>query len=194
MTRCAWVPEGDPLYLAYHDSEWGVPVHSDRLLFEYLCLEGAQAGLSWRTILHRREHYRRAFANFEPELVAGFTDRDVLRLLADPGIVRNRLKIRSAIGNARQVLAVQERTGSLSDYLWRFVDGRPRVNRWRAPEDVPATSAEANVMSRTLRQNGFSFVGPTICYSFMQATGMVMDHVVGCFRHDELAAYGKKAR
>ena len=190
MVRCAWVAGDDPLYVAYHDREWGVPVHDDVRLFEYLCLEGAQAGLSWRTILHRREHYRQAFAGFAPEKVAAFTEADALRLLQDPGIVRNRLKVHAALENARRVVEIQERAGSLASYLWAFVDGRPHVNRWATAADVPAVSEEAQAMSRALRKMGLRFVGPTICYSFMQATGMVMDHVVECFRHDELATYG----
>lgn len=186
--RCAWVPEDDPLYAAYHDREWGVPIHDDVRLFEYLCLEGAQAGLSWRTILHRREHYRRAFSGFQPEKVAAFTDEDTLRLLRDPGIVRNRQKVRAAVENARCVLDIQRRVGSFSDYLWGFVDGQPQVNHWSSLDGVPSESDAARSMSRALRQEGLHFVGPTICYAFMQATGMVMDHVVECFRHDELVS------
>ena len=190
MVRCAWVPIDDPLYVAYHDREWGVPVIDDVRLFEYLCLEGAQAGLSWRTILHRREHYRQAFAGFVPEKVAAFTEDDVLRLMRDPGVVRNRLKVRAALENARRVVEIQERSGSLSTYLWGFVDGQPQVNHWETAADVPSASQAAHAMSRALRRAGLRFVGPTICYSFMQATGMVMDHVVDCFRYGELAACG----
>ena len=195
MVRCAWVPPDDPLYIAYHDREWGVPVHDDVRLFEYLCLEGAQAGLSWRTILHRRDRYRQAFAGFLPEKVAAFTEQDIARLMLDPGIVRNRLKVHAAVENARRVLEIRERAGALSAYLWDFADGRVQVNHWRSIAEVPAESPAARSMSRALRQEGLRFVGPTICYSFMQATGMVMDHVVDCFRHDELAAVDEgKAR
>ena len=182
MTRCAWVPEGDPLYVAYHDEEWGVPSHNERHLFELLVLEGAQAGLSWSTILRKREGYRRAFAGFDAERVAGFDERDVERLLADPSIVRNRAKIESAIGNARATLEL----GGLDAHLWSFVGGQPIVNSWRALAEIPAETAESQTMSKDLKRRGFRFVGPTICYAFMQATGMVNDHVVSCFRYDEL--------
>jgi DNA-3-methyladenine glycosylase I len=182
VTRCAWVPEGDPLYVAYHDEEWGVPSHDERHLFELLVLEGAQAGLSWSTILRKREGYRRAFAEFDAERVAGFNERDIERLLADPSIVRNRAKIESAIGNARATLEL----GGLDAHLWSFVGGRPIVNSWRALAEIPAETAESLAMSKDLKRRGFRFVGPTICYAFMQATGMVNDHVVSCFRYDEL--------
>jgi DNA-3-methyladenine glycosylase I len=185
--RCAWA-ESDPLYVDYHDNEWGVPVHDDRLLFEFLVLEGAQAGLSWLTILRKREGYRRAFAGFEPAAVAAYGPADVERLLADPGIVRNRLKVESAVGNARAFLRVQEEFGSFSDYVWGFVDGEPVQNEWRTMADIPAKTAEAEVMSRDLKKRGFRFVGPTICYAHMQATGMVNDHTVDCFRWSELKA------
>lgn len=188
MIRCGWVPLDDPLYVSYHDREWGVPLHDDRRLFEYLCLEGAQAGLSWRTILHRREHYRRAFMEFVPERVAGFTEDDVARLLQDPGIVRNRLKVRAAVANGQAVLRIQAREGSLDGFLWSFVGGKPRLNSWRSLQEVPARSPEAESMSRALQREGLRFVGPTICYSFMQATGMVMDHETECFRHRELGS------
>jgi DNA-3-methyladenine glycosylase I len=177
------VPAGDPLYVAYHDEEWGVPVHDDRRLFELLVLEGAQAGLSWTTILRKREGYRRAFAGFEPEAVARFTARDVERLLADPGIVRNRLKVESAVANARAVLAVRDELGSLDAYLWSFVGGAPIVNAWRTLDELPSETSESMAMSRDLKRRGFRFVGPTVCYAFMQAAGLVDDHLVGCFRH-----------
>lgn len=184
--RCPWCGT-DPLYVAYHDEEWGVPVHEDRRLFEFLVLEGAQAGLSWLTILRKRPAYRHAFAGFDPERVARFGPRQVARLLADPGLVRNRAKIEAAIGNARRFLAVQEAFGSFEAYLWRFVDGRPIVNRWQRPAQVPARTRRSELLSRDLKARGFVFVGPTLCYALMQATGLVNDHLVGCFRHGELA-------
>ena len=184
-TRCPWATS-DPLYVPYHDEEWGVPLHDDRRLFEMLVLEGAQAGLSWLTILRRREGYRRAFDGFDPQVVARYGPRDVERLLADEGIIRNRLKIGSAINNARAFLAVQEEFGSFDRFVWRFVDGRPTRNAWTKLEEVPAQTAVSNTMSRDLRKRGFTFVGPTICYAHMQATGMVNDHLVGCFRHREV--------
>jgi DNA-3-methyladenine glycosylase I len=184
--RCAWVPEGDPLYLAYHDEEWGVPSHDDRYLFEMLVLEGAQAGLSWSTILRKREGYREAFAGFEPEAVARFGERDVERLLGDSGIVRNRLKVESAIANALATLAVRDELGSLDAFLWSFVGGEPRVNRWRSLGEIPAETDESRTMSKELKRRGFRFVGPTICYAFMQAAGLVNDHVVDCFRYREV--------
>jgi len=184
--RCAW-GLSDPLYVAYHDLEWGVPVHDDRLLFEFLVLEGAQAGLSWATILRKREGYREAFAGFEIERVARFDRRRVEKLLQFPGIVRNRLKIESAVGNARATLRVQEEFGSLDAYLWSFVGGRPIVNSWREMKQVPATSPESDALSKDLKKRGFRFVGSTIMYAHMQATGMVNDHVVDCFRHAECA-------
>jgi DNA-3-methyladenine glycosylase I len=186
--RCAWSSAAsDPLYLAYHDEEWGVPSRDDRYLFELLVLEGAQAGLSWSTILHKREGYRSAFAGFEIERVAGFGSRDVERLLGDAGIVRNRLKIAAAIGNAQQVLEVQAERGSLAEYLWEFVGGEPIVGRWKALAEIPAETPESRAMSKDLKRRGFRFVGPTICYAFMQATGLVNDHVTSCFRYRELA-------
>jgi DNA-3-methyladenine glycosylase I len=178
--RCAWA--ADPLFWEYHDREWGVPVHDDRRLFEMLVLEGAQAGLSWSTILRKRESYRKAFRDFDPARVARFGARDVERLLADPGIVRNRLKVESAIRNARATIAIVEEHGSLDGYLWWFVGGRPIQNRRRRQGDVPASTAESDAMSRALRQRGCSFVGTTICYALMQAVGMVNDHLVGCPR------------
>jgi DNA-3-methyladenine glycosylase I len=182
VKRCDWVPEGDPAYVAYHDEEWGVPSHDDPHLFEMLTLEGAQAGLSWSTILHKREGYRKAFANFDAEQVARFTKRDVERLLADPGIVRNRLKVESTVNNARRVLELE----SLSEYLWSFVDGKPIVGRWKTVGELPAETEESRAMSKDLKKKGFRFVGPTVCYAFMQATGFVDDHVVDCFRRSEL--------
>jgi len=182
MKRCWWAPEGDPAYLAYHDEEWGVPSHDERHLFEMLTLEGAQAGLSWSTILHKREGYRTAFANFDAEKVARFTQPDVERLLADPSIVRNRLKVESTVNNAKRVLELE----SLDDYLWGFVDGAPIVNRWRKLADIPAETAESLAMSKDMKKRGFRFVGPTVCYAFMQATGLVNDHVIDCFRFAEL--------
>ena len=185
--RCGWVPPVDPLYLAYHDEEWGVPSHDDRHLFELLVLEGAQAGLSWATILRKREGYRRAFAGFDPEQVSGFGQRDVERLLGDADIVRNRLKIESAIANAQATLAVQAEVGSLDAYLWGFVGGRPIANARRTLSEIPAETAESRAMSKDLKRRGFRFVGPTVCYAFMQAAGLVNDHVVGCFRYRALA-------
>ena len=173
-------------YLAYHDEEWGVPVHDERRLFEMLTLEGAQAGLSWATILNKREGYWRAFGGFDPEAVAGFDDHDVERLLADPGIVRNRLKVASTLANARAVLQVQADEGSLDAYLWSFVGGRAKVNRWRRLSDLPSSTAESTAMSKDLKRRGFRFVGPTVCYAFMQAAGLVNDHVMSCFRYREV--------
>jgi len=186
-TRCDWAGS-DPLYITYHDTEWGVPLHDDRLLFEFLVLEGAQAGLSWLTILRKRDNYRRAFADFVPEKVARFDQRKIVRLLADAGIVRNRQKIEAAIANARAYLKVQEEFGSFDAYSWRFVEGKPIRNRWRRMTEIPAKTEESEVMSRDLVQRGFRFVGPTICYAHMQATGMVNDHLLGCFRHAQVAA------
>ncbi|MCC6658768.1 MAG: DNA-3-methyladenine glycosylase I [Rhodocyclaceae bacterium] len=183
--RCGWCGS-DPLYVAYHDREWGVPVHDDRRLFEFLILEGAQAGLSWLTILRKRENYRRAVAGFDAEKVARFGPRQVARLLADAGIVRNRLKIGAAIHNAQRFLDVQAAFGSFDAYVWRFVDGRPIINRWKSLKQVPASTKASDALSRDLKQRGFKFVGSTICYAHMQATGMVNDHLVGCFRHGEI--------
>jgi DNA-3-methyladenine glycosylase I len=192
VKRCAWAPVDNASYLAYHDEEWGVPVHDDRRLFEMLTLEGAQAGLSWCTILNKREGYRRAFAGFDPSAVARFGGRKVERLLADPSIVRNRMKVESTINNARQVLTVQEEDGSLDAYLWSFVGGSPKVNRFRSLGDIPPETPESKAMSKDLKRRGFRFVGPTVCYAFMQACGLVMDHVASCFRYDELAALAEK--
>lgn len=185
VSRCPWCGT-DPLYREYHDHEWGIPLHDDRRLFEMLTLEGAQAGLSWITILRKREGYRRAFDGFDPLKVAAFTDNDVIRLLADPGIVRNRLKVASAITNARVVLEVQARYGSLDSYLWHFVDGVPIINSWESMEQIPARTALSDTMSRELKRLGFRFVGSTICYAFMQATGMVHDHLADCFCYDKI--------
>ncbi|BAD41643.1 DNA-3-methyladenine glycosylase I [Symbiobacterium thermophilum] len=184
--RCSWA--STPLLIAYHDDEWGVPARDDRTLFEYLVLESAQAGLSWVTILQRREGYRRAFADFDPERVARFGPEEIAALLADGSIIRNRRKIEAAVQNARAFLAVREQFGSFAAYIWGFVDGEPRINHWRTPAEVPATSPESVAMSRDLRRRGFTFVGPTICYAYMQAVGMVNDHLVDCFRHAELRA------
>jgi DNA-3-methyladenine glycosylase I len=185
-TRCAWAPLDDPAYLRYHDEEWGVPVHDDARLFEMLVLEGAQAGLSWSTILHKRDGYRRAFAGFDPVKVARFSPAKVERLLQDPSIVRNRLKVASAVQNAKAVLDVQRDDGSLEIYLWSFVGGTPKRNRWRRTGTIPAETEESRSMSKDLKRRGFRFVGPTVCYAFMQATGMVNDHVADCFRWEEL--------
>ena len=184
-TRCGWAGN-DPLYIAYHDEEWGVPVHDDRKLFEFILLEGAQAGLSWITILRKREAYRAAFAGFDPAKVARFDARKVRSLLADASIVRNRAKVASAIGNAAAFLEVQEEFGSFDAYIWRFVDGRPKRNVWKSLRQIPVDTKESRAMSQDLRARGFRFVGPTICYSHMQATGMVNDHILDCFRHREV--------
>jgi len=182
LKRCAWA-EGSALMRAYHDREWGTPVHNDRMLFEFLVLEGAQAGLSWDTVLRKRARYRQIFHRFDPARVARYGARDVRRLLADAGIIRNRAKIHSAIRNAQAVLAIQKESGSFSRYLWRFVDGVPIRRRFRSLRDIPATTPEAEALSRDLRRRGFTFVGPTICYAFMQAVGMVNDHMTSCFRY-----------
>jgi DNA-3-methyladenine glycosylase I len=184
MHRCGWATT--ELGIAYHDKEWGVPLHDDRRLFEFLILEGAQAGLSWETILKKRESYRKAMDRFDAERIARYDRRKLTALLADPGIIRNRLKVESAVNNARRALAVREEFGSLDAYLWRFMDGKPRINRWRSLSQVPATTEISDLLSRDLKARGFRFVGSTICYAFMQAVGMVNDHVVGCFRHAEV--------
>jgi DNA-3-methyladenine glycosylase I len=183
--RCAWAT-GSPLYLEYHDNEWGVPVHEDRTLFEFLVLEGAQAGLSWATILKKREDYRRALDGFDPEKVARYGEKDVERLLSDPGIVRNRLKIAATVGNAQRLLEVREEFGSFDSYIWRFVGGRPIRNAFPPCSQLPPTSDESDAMSNDLQRRGFKFVGSTICYAFMQAVGMVNDHTVDCFRYTEV--------
>jgi DNA-3-methyladenine glycosylase I len=186
VTRCEWAVGGSELMLAYHDDEWGVPSHDDRHLFELLTLEGAQAGLSWATILNKREGYQRAFADFDATAVARFSTKDVERLLADPGIVRNRLKVESTLANAGRVLVAQEEFGSFDAYLWNVVDGAPIVGRWRSLSELPAETDVSRTLSRDLKKRGFRFVGPTVCYAFMQAVGMVNDHVVDCFRYAEL--------
>jgi DNA-3-methyladenine glycosylase I len=184
--RCAWARTD--LSIAYHDKEWGVPVHDDRSLFEFLTLEGAQAGLSWETILKKRDAYRRAFADFDPAVVARFTPARVGRLLRDPGIVRNRLKVESTIANAQAFGSVQDEYGSFDAYVWDFVDRTPRVNAWRSHQDIPVTTPQSDALSRDLKRRGFRFVGSTICYAFMQAVGMVNDHTVDCFRHGRTKA------
>lgn len=184
VSRCAWCGT-DPLYVAYHDTEWGVPLHDDRALFEFLLLEGAQAGLSWITILRKRDSYRLVFDDFDPERVAAYDERKLASLLANPGIVRNRLKIASAVTNARAWLDLREEFGSVDDWLWKFVDGQPRQNRWRSMSQVPASTSESDALSKALAKRGFKFVGSTICYAFMQAVGMVNDHTTNCFRHGE---------
>ena len=184
ITRCPWA-QGER-YIAYHDTEWGVPQHDDRVLFEFVLLEGAQAGLSWSTILNKRQNYRRAFSGFEPRKIARYDARKVASLLADEGIVRNRLKIGAAIQNARSFLAIQKEFGSFDAYIWQFTGGRPIRNAWRSMKELPARTAESDAMSKDLRQRGFTFVGSTICYAFMQAVGMVNDHLVDCFRYKEI--------
>ncbi|PIQ96762.1 MAG: DNA-3-methyladenine glycosylase I [Nitrospinae bacterium CG11_big_fil_rev_8_21_14_0_20_56_8] len=184
IRRCAWAK--NDLSIAYHDREWGVPVHDDRLLFEFLILEGAQAGLSWDTILKKRAHYRKVFDRFDAKAIARYDETKIAALLADPGIIRNRLKVESAIGNARAYLAVREEFGTFDRYIWQFVGGQPRVNRRRSPGDIPARTAESDAMSQDLKRRGFKFAGSTICYAFMQAVGMVNDHAVNCFRYPQL--------
>lgn len=185
ITRCGWVHD-DPLEIAYHDYEWGVPVHDDTRLFEFLILEGAQAGLSWITILRKRESYRIAFDQFNPETIVQYDAQKIETLLANPGIVRNRLKIAAAIQNARAFLTVQEQFGSFDAYIWQFVDGKPIINTWHTQSEVPAETVTSQTMSRDLRRRGFKFVGSTICYAFMQACGLVNDHTIDCFRYHEL--------
>jgi DNA-3-methyladenine glycosylase I len=192
-TRCEWCL-GNQLYRDYHDREWGVPVRDDRLLFEFLILEGAQAGLSWLTVLQRRDGYRAAFDNFDAEKIARYGSREKKRLLADPGIIRNRLKIEAAVANAQAFLAVQKEFGSFTAYLWQFVNNAPLVNEHKSLKDIPAETPESQTMSRDLKKRGFRFVGPTICYAFMQAVGMVNDHVVECFRHPMNLAANKAAK
>ena len=183
--RCQWAGT-DPDYIDYHDTEWGVPVHDDRTLFEFLVLEGAQAGLSWLTILKKRDNYRKAFDNFSPEIIARYNRQQIARLLANPGIIRNRLKINAAIKNAGAFLTVAEAFGSFDDYLWRFVDGSPVTNAWKEEKEIPAQTDTSQKLSRDLKKRGFTFVGPVICYSFMQAVGMINDHVIDCFRYHEI--------
>ena len=184
--RCAWAGS-DPLYVKYHDLEWGVPVHRDRKLFEMLTLEGAQAGLSWLTILRKRPNYRKAFDRFDPQKVGRYDRRRVERLMQDAGIVRNRAKIESTVANAKVFLAIRKEFGTFNKFIWTFVGGEPRINRWRSMNQLPAKTDESTAMSRELRKRGMNFVGPTICYAFMQAVGMVNDHVTGCFRYNELS-------
>jgi DNA-3-methyladenine glycosylase I len=183
--RCGW-GIGDPLEAEYHDKEWGVPVHDDKKLFEFLVLEGAQAGLNWKTILMKRENYRKAFANFDPAKVAQFTEKDVKRLLADAGIIRNRLKIASTITNAKKLLEIQKQFGSFDRYIWQFVDAKPIKNSYKSLSEIPSATKESDAMSKDLKRRGFRFVGSTICYSFMQAVGMVNDHIKDCFRYNEV--------
>ena len=191
--RCEW-SGSDPLYIAYHDEEWGVPVHDDRHLFEMLLLEGAQAGLSWLTILKKRENYRKAFHGFDPKKIAAYSKRDIQRLLTDPGIVRNRLKIESAIRNARGVLDIIQEFGSFNSFLWRYVNNSPRQNAWSSLSEIPARTEQSDMMSNELKKRGFSFVGSTICYAFMQSVGMVNDHIVGCFRYAEVKKMARQGR
>ena len=186
-TRCAWVTD-DPLYLAYHDTEWGVPVYDERALFEFLVLETFQAGLSWLTVLKKRENFREAFDGFEIEKVATYDEAKIQALLDDPGIIRNKIKVRSSVSNAQAFLEVQEAFGSFNRYSWGFVDGQPKINRWRSLAEVPAFTREAEAFSRDLKARGFKFVGPTVVYAFMQATGRVMDHTKDCFRYADLAS------
>jgi DNA-3-methyladenine glycosylase I len=185
ITRCGWAR--NELAVRYHDEEWGVPLHDDRALFEFIVLEGAQAGLSWDTILRKRERYREVFDQFDPEVVARYDDAKVAQLLADPGIIRNKMKINAAVQNARAFLAVRDEFGAFDAYIWRFVDGKPIVNQWRALAEIPARTAESDALSADLRKRGFTFVGSTICYAHMQATGMVNDHLVDCFRYTEVS-------
>lgn len=185
IQRCGWAGS-DPLYQQYHDQEWGVPCHDDRTLFEFLILEGAQAGLSWITILRKRDHYRKVYDQFDPRKVANYGTDKVEQLLADPGIIRNRLKVMASISNARLFLDIQQEYGDFASFIWRFVDHQPIINHWPTLEQVPATTAESDAMSRELKRRGFKFVGSTICYAYMQAVGMVNDHTLDCFRHREL--------
>ncbi len=189
--RCEWAGD-QPLMQQYHDAEWGVPLHDDRGLFEFLILEGAQAGLSWSTVLNKRARYREVFDGFDPAVVAGYDEGKVQKLLSDPGIIRNRLKVRSAISNARAFLNVVEEFGNFDTFIWGFVGGEPRVNRWTTLSEIPAKTTESDAMSRELKRRDFNFVGSTICYAFMQATGMVNDHTVGCFRYSQLGGTGAK--
>ena len=187
-TRCAWVPADNPLYVEYHDTEWGVPVLDDRKIFEMLTLEAAQAGLSWITVLRKRENYRAAFDSFDPEKIASYGHRKLAELLQNPGIIRNRLKIQAAVNNAARFLEVAAEFGSFSRYIWGFVGGKPRINAWKKISELPDTTPESDALSRDLKKRGFKFVGPTVIYAHMQATGMVNDHTIDCFRYNELAA------
>jgi len=186
--RCAWAESGNELYIQYHDREWGVPVHEDRKQFEFLILEGAQAGLSWSTVLNKREGYRKAFANFDPVKVARFSEKKIETLIQNPSIIRNRLKITAAVSNARAFLAIQKEFGSFDTYIWAFVGGKPLQNRWKVMADIPATSPESEALSKDLKQRGLKFVGSTILYAHLQAAGLVNDHLVSCFRNRECAA------
>ncbi|MEW6732964.1 MAG: DNA-3-methyladenine glycosylase I [Acidobacteriota bacterium] len=186
IVRCGWAKNSNDLYIAYHDKEWGVPVHNDRLLFEFIILEGVQAGLSWETVLNKRENYRKAFNNFDADKIANYDSSKVEKLLANEGIIRNRLKINSAIENAKAFLKIEKEYGSFDSYIWQFVNGKPKRNEWRSLKEVPSKTAESDAMSRSLIKHGFKFVGSTICYAFMQAVGMVNDHLVGCFRYHEI--------
>ena len=186
--RCAWVPTDDPLYIAYHDEEWGVPEYDERRLFEMLLLEGAQAGLSWITILRKRENYRHLFDGFDAEKIARYGPKKIATLLDDPGIVRNRLKVNAAVTNAQLFLDVQNENGSFSDYLWQFVDGKPIINTWQSLSDIPSSTPESDAMSKDLKKRGFKFVGSTICYAYMQSLGMVNDHTTDCFRYRQVNA------
>lgn len=185
LNRCHWTMN-DPLMNAYHDEEWGVPLHDDQKLFEFMVLDAFQAGLSWKTVLHKRENFRTAFDNFDARLIAGYDDQKIAALLNDPGIIRNKLKVQATVTNAQRFLDIQEQYGSFDRYIWQFVNGRPMANKWKSMADLPATSKESDAMSKDLKKRGFKFVGSTICYAFMQAAGMVNDHVVDCFRHDEI--------
>ena len=189
--RCAWAESGNELYIQYHDREWGVPVHEDRKQFEFLILEGAQAGLSWSTVLNKREGYRKAFANFDPVKVARFSEKKIETLIQNPSIIRNRLKITSAVSNARAFLAIQKEYGSFDTYIWAFVGGKPLQNRWNTMDEVPATSPESDALSKDLKQRGLKFVGSTIMYAHLQAAGLVNDHLLSCFRYRECAALAR---
>jgi len=189
--RCAWAEGGNELYIQYHDREWGVPVHEDRKQFEFLILEGAQAGLSWSTVLNKREGYRKAFANFDPVKVARFSEKKIETLIQNPSIIRNRLKITAAVSNARAFLAIQKEFGSFDTYIWAFVGGKPLQNRWKVMADIPATSPESEALSKDLKQRGLKFVGSTILYAHLQAAGLVNDHLVSCFRYRECAALAR---
>jgi len=191
--RCTWAKGGNELYIQYHDREWGVPVHEDRKQFEFLILEGAQAGLSWSTVLNKREGYRKAFANFDPVKVARFSEKKIETLIQNPSIIRNRLKIASAVSNARAFLAIQKEFGSFDTYIWAFVGGKPRQNRWKAMAEVPVTSPESDALSKDLKQRGLKFVGSTILYAHLQAAGLVNDHLVSCFRYRECAALARSS-